>query len=1060
MKKRRALSAMVALAAIFSLAAPVLPQADVSTATLKGMITDPNGAVVAGASVTAKNLATGITRTAKSNEEGGYQIPLLQPGQYELKVEAAGFETKVASPIELTVGQILVYNVEMRIGGVATEVVVTADTPIIEVERTQQANTIDVRQIENLPNIGRAFTTYVYTLPGVSDSNAPRVQFPGFTFGTSGFSIGGSNGRNNLITFDGGENEYGSGQLRTNISIEAIQEFQVNRNAFAAEFGFTAGTAVNVVTKGGTNEFHGSAYTFYRSQKTSARNFFDRGAKKAFDQQVYPGFTLGGPIAKNKAFFFTSYEMLKSDAARFRRYTDNPILLGPTAAQSAYIAQLEASTNATIRRIGVGLRAALTTTNFPTTMKMLRDNEGAFTSPGRFHSWTTRVDYHIGERDSIMGRFSLTHNNDDQLGLANDQSPSSSTDLFYRDYTAVISWMHNFSTTLTNQFRTQLVLNNSAKTVPELPDSTSLLIAGVGNFGRPFLTPFNTFQDRYQFEDIVAWGRGRHNFKFGASYRPVNYRVINELWFSGEWTFSSGIFPIILAVAPADRPALVVFNRANRIPDNGPPAANLTSIQSFNLGLPFLFRQGFNNPEWKDWAHYLGAFAQDSWKVSPRFTLDIGIRVDYDAEPKPLNKNTYLSPRLGFAWDPFGNQKTVIRGGGGLFYSPIYYQVTYVTNLLDDSGRFINQIFKTPADGAQSPAALWAFGVGLNKLPFKALSEADIRAFGITIGRGAPGRVIFEADPNYKNNYSAQASLGISREIMRDLSLEVAYQMYRGVHIQVPHERNYRESGVVNPAFGPQFVRIDPTITQRNVYASIGNSIYHGMTASLTKRYRNNYQLQINYTFSKAIDDNTDFNSAFAAFIPTRLDLERAISVFDIRHNFVASGVFRTPFKAGSGQNLIARALADITISPVIFLRSGIPFTLRIGRDVNGDTHGLYDRPFLASRNTGRGENFYNVNLRINKQFYINRDSGLRVEFIAEATNLLNRTNFLAVNDVVCGGNVDPRFTDPAFPGCDTRILFGPFNLRGSKAIPSTAPLGFTAAASPRQFQFGLKVAF
>jgi len=1047
---KRAFQTILITSSVLLGAITAFAQADVSTATLKGTVTDQNGAVVVGATVTAKSVERGTTQVARTNSEGVYQIPLLQPGSYEIRIEAAGFETQVLSNVELTIGQIGIYDAQLRAGAVASEVVITADAPLVEVERTQQANTISKLQVENLPNIGRGFTAYVFTLPGVSSSDAPRVQNPFFTFGSSGISIGGSNGRNNLITLDGGENEYGSGQLRTNISVEAVQEFQVNRNAFAAEFGFTAGTAINVITKSGTNDFHGSGYVFYRSQKTSARNFFNVGPTKAFDQRVFPGFTFSGPIVRNRAFFFTSYEALKSDSARFRRYTDNPAVLGPTEPQLAYLTMLDASPDANIRRIAAGLRAALTTTNFPTTMKLLRDNEGNFNAPDRLHNWTTRLDYQISSSDSLNGRFSLTHNETDNLlGGSSVVAPSSSARLPYRDYTAVGTWSHTFGSNLVNQLRMQFVPNNSAKTIARFPESTSLIISGIGSFGRDFATPFNTFQDRYQFEDTLAWTRGRHSLKFGGSYRFVHYRVINELWFSGEWTFSPGVFPLILAVPAADRPALVGFNLANGIPQNGPAAATLNSIQSFNLGLPFLYRQGFNNPEWQDWAHYLGLFAQDSWKVTPRLTIDFGLRFDYDVEPAPLNKSGYVSPRFGFAWDPWGNQKTVIRGGGGIFYSPIYYQVAYVTNLLDDSGRFINQIFKTPLDGAQAPAVIWAAGVRLGKLPFTALSEADVKSLGISTGRGAPGRVVFGADPGYKNNYSLQASLGVTRQLMRNLSLDLAYQMYRGVHIQTPHEVNYLETGVIDPAFGPRFAPIDPTIVQFNMYKSIGNSIYHGMTASLTKRYSNYFQFQVNYTYSKAIDDQTDFNSAFAAFIPTRLFLERAVSAFDIRHNFVASGVFRTPFKAGPGQNILSRMFADITLSPIIFLRTGIPFTLRIGRDVNGDFHSQFDRPFYATRNTGIGENFYGVNLRFNKQFYINRDSGIRVEFITEATNLFNRTNFLSVNDVIG--------TDPVFL---SRVLFGPYNLRGSRNTPRTSPLGFNFADAGRQIQFGLKIGF
>src|SRR5579872_7448250 len=297
-------------------------QVDVATATLKGIVLDPNAAFVPGAMITVMNGDRGISKTVTTSAEGSYQIPLLPPGMYTIQVEAKGFEKAVANQVELTVGQSAVFDVHLKIGSVKDVVVVTDAAPLIEAEKTQQANTINTNQIGNLPNMTRNFTDSVFTLPGVSNSDAPRLQNPGYTgFLTSGFSIGGSNGRNNLITFDGGENDYGSGQLRTpNVSIESVQEFQVNRNAFAAEFGFTAGTAVNVVTKSGTNQFHGSVYGFFRDQNLEARNFFDNTTSKPFDQLFTPGATFGGPIIRDKLFFFTSYEFRKVDVPQFKNY--------------------------------------------------------------------------------------------------------------------------------------------------------------------------------------------------------------------------------------------------------------------------------------------------------------------------------------------------------------------------------------------------------------------------------------------------------------------------------------------------------------------------------------------------------------------------------------------------------------------------------------------------------------------------------------------------------------------------------------------------------------------
>jgi hypothetical protein len=229
--------------------------------------------------------------------------------------------------------------------------------------------------------------------------------------------------------------------------------------------------------------------------------------------------------------------------------------------------------------------------------------------------------------------------------------------------------------------------------------------------------------------------------------------------------------------------------------------------------------------------------------------------------------------------------------------------------------------------------------------------------------------------------------------------------------------------------------------------------MYFGMNASLVKRFGEGFQFRASYTYSKAIDDVVDFSGGTIPYLPTRRYIERALSAYDLRHNFVVSGTFESPFKAGPTNHWIKRALADITLSPVVTLRSGFPFNLYIGRDVNGDLN-TTDRPFYAPRNSGVGENFYSADLRMSKRFYFGQRSELQsVELIVEVTNLLNRANFLRVNDVVCGTAAQPGFIN----GCDPKFLTGPFDFRGIRGLPPTSPLGFVAAAPPRQFQFGLK---
>lgn len=385
-------------------------QVDVATATIKGKVTDQLEATVSGATVSVVDTARGVVRSSKSDGQGNYQLSVLPPGTYELRTEAAGFQSQVLQNVVLTVGQVVVHDLKLQIGDLKVAVTASAIPMLIETARTQQSDTIERNQIANLPNISRHFNAYVFTLSGVADTEAARVQQTRvLPLRTSGFSVGGSNGRSNYISIDGGENDSGIGGLRVrNLSVEAVQEFQVNLNAFAAEFGFTSGTAANVVTRGGTNGFHGSGYIFYRSEKTAARNPLNQNGHKAHERRVIPGFTFGGQLIRNKAFFFTSLENNRYDIARVRAYTSDPSLLQPTDAQTSYLQTLEAGPNATTttRGIAAQLRNALSTFSYPTTMQILRDSEGQFIAPSRAYNWTTRLDYNRSERDSksLQGR--------------------------------------------------------------------------------------------------------------------------------------------------------------------------------------------------------------------------------------------------------------------------------------------------------------------------------------------------------------------------------------------------------------------------------------------------------------------------------------------------------------------------------------------------------------------------------------------------------------------------------------------------------------------------------
>lgn len=1099
---------------------PALAQVDYATATLKGTVSDPQGAVIVGATVTATNSTTGIAKSANSASDGRYQIPALTPGLYQISVEAKGFAKEVAKGVELTVGQGQVFDVHLKVGTPTEVVEVGADTvPLIQTEQTQQANTINQLQVTDLPNLTHSITAAVYTVPGVTNADAPRAQTPGFTgFGTTGFSIGGSNGRNNLSTIDGGENEYGTGQYRiTTIPYDAIQEFQINRNGYAAEFGFTDGSAINIVTKSGGNQLHGSISGEFSDQNTQAANFFNniQGLPQAFSQDVYLNGSLGGAIKKDKLFFFVAYEYRHLDAPEFTNagILSAPTVTGPSAAQTTYVNALLNNPAHDPFLIGFahGITPGLTPLNNPALNTILHRDAHIFDDRTRDQNPLVRFDMTPNANNSIGLKFEYSHNN---FTTGSPDSNGGPFNLFTRDFSILGTWSHTFSSSLLNQVLMQIVPRNSANADPNAFTGVNFSLGNLGvsglggtsSFGSPSLIPYDAHQRRYQFEDNLSWTHGAHSFKFGASMRLADYTVTDRLWFNNQFDFKDGAIPLF-ALAPATPVGpcpplppsvqlspvqchLALFNLSQGLPIGGPPNTNLSAPQSFVFGIPVDVLASFNNPTWTGWGKYFGSYIQDSWKVTPRFTLNAGVRMDFDGEPSPLGNNFYASPRLGFSWDPFGDHKTVIRAGGGVYYAPVDVLIPSYAALLDGSGRYINEtIAALPNDKRE--IALWNIGVADGHLPFGSPSAADYAAAGIVNAPGAT--VAYGVNSNYKNPYSIETSASVQRELVNNLSVELGYLMYHGVHLQMPLETGYNQINPGNPACsaaafqpdgassctditgGPLYIP-NSTQLQHTTYESIGNSTYHGFTASLTKRYSNHLQFQANYTWSKTLDDVIDFASFQNWFRPNQLGLYKAPSVFDIPHIFVANAVYTTPFKTGG--NVLNTIFADISLAPVVTVRSGIPFSIRTPSLVNGiPLDSNFATPFHAGRDADRGANFATTDLRFTKSIFVNRDRGVRMDLIAQGTNIFNRVNFNKVSDVFDTGGIPlvPHGTNNcpllfcagsvALANGQSLDLFnGPFTgLHG--VAPKTLtdlqkPLSYSSADAARRVQFGLKVAF
>jgi hypothetical protein len=1048
-------------------------QASVSTAEIRGQVTDEKGAAIAGATITLTDVGKGTTRTVTSDESGNYVFLSLLPSDYSMKVEANGFSTKNLTNIHLDVGQAANIPVSLNVGGVQAEVNVTASSETVEVERTQQSSVINERLINNLPINRRNYLDFALLTPGVSDSDNinDSSDFRVAQTPQSGLSFGGNNGRGNSILVDGASADTNSGGARDVLSQEGVQEFQVNRNSYNAEYGGASGGVVNIVSKTGTNDFHGSLFGYFRDEKFDARNAFDFNpeGQSPFDRQQYGG-SLGGRIVRDKTFFFTSLERLDQGQTTFVNLLNDLSIFQITPGQRALFDFLDATPFAPL---SAQLRPALTTTNFPRTIQLFEDATGQFPFDNASTLFSARLDHTFSSSDSGYIRFNLadSHFENAAAGALTAVSRGRTVDTFTGGL--LLSETHFFSPTTINEVKGQISYVDF-DVIPNDLVGPEFNIEGFGFFGRDIFLPSESIERRYEISDNVGMVRGTHTFKFGGQFQAIDNSANSQTFFGGRFNFGN-VLPLINLVPAANRPALIGFLSAsggalgadangNGIPDS--LDAPITALQSFNLNLPIVYQQGFGESGFNAWTYRTAFYGQDSWKVRPNFTFNYGARYYVEKnqmfDPAETDMDN-IQPRIGFSWDPFSAGKTVIRGGYGMFTGQIDTQIVNVVNELSgrDDPSVINIVLATATSGAlglPSSFAVYQTLLAQGVIGNRTITAADLAQFGVVPRPLAPLEVRFRAEPNFENPYSHQASLAIQQDLGAGFAVEASYLFSRTLHITRNRDINqFKRTGPVNPLNpdgGPTFIRfptaaqaaagltsdfLNPLRLQDNVYESSASAFYHAGTIQLTKRLSNYYSLNANYTFSKAIDEVTDFNSDFSAQNPLAIRLDRALSAFDQRHRLVVSGVLESPL---TGDSIVDKVFGRWVVSSIFVGGSGRPFNLLLGFDANNDGRSQSDRPGQAGRNTGKGEPFYNVDLRLARRFFATE--GRFLEFTFEAFNLFNQTNFIGINNVV--GTTFINRTD--------------YNVRGREGLAPTQPLGFTSAASARQLQFGARFNF
>ena len=898
--------------------------AQVNTATLSGTVSDPQRLPVKGANVTVTNAATGAPRTSATNDDGRYTLVGLPPGQYKLAVDGGpSFAVYEDVAIVLTVGEAATLDPQLQLRGQQQTVTVTSETALVETQKTDVSSTIDSRQITNLPINERNYINFT-----LLNSQAARDDTPSIGAApTSGLNFGGQRARSNEVSVDGADAvDKSVGGVRATVSQEAVQEFQVITSNYMPEYGRATGGVVNIVTKSGSNEVHGNVFGFLRATAIQARDPFSvQGSfnpatdsvtltpSKQSYTRAQAGATLGGPLQKDKTFYFFSYETIRAQANGFTSIgqtnfglvpvagasvcSSTPLLLttGRNGQATFYPAAIAAAggcgnpaaipfiTGAALSG-GASAVALFGNTGALPPLRNSFPEDGAACGgapcflPASFHGlvsllgnyptregtslWSLRLDHIWNSRNSTSIRASVTPSliTGIQVNAQNQNfgqnAGNRTSDQQTRDLAIVGQETTAFTPSLFNEFRFQFARRGLHYGFSNLPGGSdpAVNLTGFAFLGREPFTTEDRVERRFQWTDNLTWIKGRHTFKFGGDVNLIkintNASQIFTLNYGGVYTFGSlDALPFVAAATGVPPSAIGTLPQLN-------------AVQSYGLGIPTTYFQGIGNTNRPTTDKSLGVFAQDSWKISQKLTLNYGVRYDIEWTPIfppatalnaaaaqaqgvlqgiPLNTKN-VQPRIGLAWDPWGDGKTVIRAGYGIFYDNPSLALGFLANAFDGAQ---SSLIET---GGAGPCVLTATGCSLdNVLNFSALNATNIfqgtltgnitgcstavpatmcympqvqrfnffqpnslftgqrylgfplaPAVGPPFGAGYPLTVLpftIPVQKNFKFGYAQQANLTLEREITKNWKISAGYNYTHGVHLD-----RTRNLNVTNPA--------------------------------------------------------------------------------------------------------------------------------------------------------------------------------------------------------------------------------------------------------------------
>lgn len=1004
-----------------------------------GTVTDANGAAVAGATVKAVEPATGREWTGETNDDGVYRIQSIPSGTaYDLSVERQGFKVTKKNAVTLDVGEVKREDFALEVGAVTESVTITSQDELLNLEKGEVSAVVTERKIVDLPLNGRNVYQLAELQPGILRVAGTGLQESETT--DAQISAGGTRFRDNQILLDGvtNNNDRQGGRTTLTLSPDAVEQFRVVTNNLSAEFGRSGGGLLSVVTKGGNNALHGSLFWFHRNDNLDASTTFEaRNNNKGEFKRNHFGFTIGGPIVKNHTFFFFSYQGLRQirpsltlftvETPEFRNFV---LATRPGSLAARFLRDFPPLLNPNINVRDIGSPAP--------GVNVFGPNDGIpdvgevfIQVPGFIHDnqYSGRVDHTFnGGNDTITGRYSLNDRREQRPG--DNSARLFTVDFLEKDQNISLSETHVFTPNMTNEFRIGYnydpqINPSDFPEVPHVQFNAGRAGRAVSQFSQAsgFVFPLDFRLHTYQLYDALNLTQGNHGLKMGGELR----------WFQENSDFPTFFKPLVTFADILDFADDEVLSLQARVdPVTGQSTGTYRRFRTTEFGL----------------------FVQDDWKVTPRLTLNIGLRYDHfgpltekdgllstivfpasgllaDARIVQVDElhhrdSNNFAPRFGFAWDPTGDTKWAVRGGAGVFYSRIW------TNFTGNS-RFNppHSLAVTLTAPAQNPSAFYRFGFTGDPIFARPL---DARG-GSTAFRPSAQTI----DQNLKAPYVVEWFLGVQRQLPGDWMAELNYLGSSGRKLLLRQEINRfngdTADGVTN--------RVNQSFGSITHGFNGSNSIYNGLAAQLQKRFSAGYTAQFAYTFGRSIDTDSEPFGGGAAELQGTMDvsnrrLDRGPSAFDATHRFAANFIYEVPFLRNR-TDVAGSVLGGWQIGGILSLQSGFPLTVTTTSDFNQDgvasdrpnvitsidpvvghsprdfLNGAFGDPNLLGnlfrpatagtngnlgRNVFRGPGYASFDLSLLKSFsmpWVTNERS-RIEFRSEFFNVFNRVNLRAPN--------------------------------------------------------------